>query len=317
VWNQATGEHFPPPPYATALLIDDPPQIGKFWLDARMAARPSGIAYLAHGEDSEPVMLIMLSEGAASDAAARDRFAAEINKMHIDTVIARGGANQDDGRMADKYQNPDDDPIEPSPVPLAPWAVLAFDGSPDAIAEADRVLRSVDLSSSPELGTPSGPDYQLHWIKRSKPGNWRLWPLPWPGRKDRAGWMSIMVSWLLMLVLAALALLIVVLVFQNTPPVSPPPPLPSSATQSASGGGSGSPSSASGGGSGSDSQSASPSDSGSGSQSASPSESGSGSGGSPSASESSQYASPTKSASMMSSGGSSSGPGAPTTNERL
>ena len=40
-----------------------------------------------------------------------------------------------------------------------------------------------------------------------KPGLVRLWPLPWPGRYDRAGWKTILVSWLLMLLLAALAVL--------------------------------------------------------------------------------------------------------------
>ena len=73
-----------------------------------------------------------------------------------------------------------------------------------------------------------------------RPGLARLWPLPWPGRFDRAGWRTILVSWLLMLLLAALAVLIAILIFRNQPPQSPPPP-----TGSSSGPQSGSPQSGS------------------------------------------------------------------------
>ena len=279
----ATGEAFPPPPYGAALLPDDPPVIGGFWLDGRLAARASGIAFLAHdgessskGADAPPVMLIVLSQGAAEDAAARDRLAGEVNKMHADTVLARGGADQDNGRLAHKYRAAAEEPIPSDDMPEAPWVALAYDGTVDAIAEADRVLRSVDLSSTPPIGTVRGPGFQLPWVTRTKPGNWRRWPMPWPRRNDRASWVTILVSWLLMLVLAALALLIIVLLFQN-----PPPP---------SGGGGG------GGGGGGSSASASASAEGSGS--GSPSESGSQSG-TPTDSPGG-HDSPTQTASMIS-----------------
>jgi len=314
----ATGEQFPPPPYGAALLPDDPPRIGDFWLDGRLAARASGIAFLAHeaapqpkpgasavkAPEAAPVMLVVLSEGATDDAAARDRLAGEVNKMHADTVIARGGTGQDDGRLANKFRPEADEPVPTSDVPTAPWVALAYDGTVNAIAEADRVLRSVDLSSTPPLGTVRGPSFQLPWITNTKPGNWRRWPMPWGGRDDRASWVSVLVSWLLMLALAAIALLIVVLLFQN-----PPPPSggggggggstsTSTESSSAEGSGSGSPSessSDSGTESGSPSQSESPS--GSGSESGSPSDSSSESG---SPSQSGGHDSPTQSASMMS-----------------
>ena len=223
------AEHFP-------LLREDPVRVGDFWIDSRLAESPAGVVYSAHADGSDPVMLIHLRDGAASDPAARARFSGEINAMHIDTVVARGGQGQDEGRMAVRFRDEDDDPIVASHRPLAPWVALAFSGSPAAVAEAQRVLAAVDLVHTPQLGSPAGPDFQMHWWQNIRPGTWRMWPLPWPGRKDRAGWLTLLASFLLMLLLAAIAVLLAILVFQNQQKVSPPAPVPSSA--SASGGGS-------------------------------------------------------------------------------
>ncbi|MDR1354854.1 MAG: hypothetical protein LBJ43_01040 [Propionibacteriaceae bacterium] len=245
---------YPPPPYAAALLPDDPPAIGPYWLDGRLIAHASGVSYLAHDSAGTSAMVVLLSAGASDDAGARDRLASEVAMMHSDTVLATGGTGQDGGRFADRYVSSDDYPITTDETPLAPWVALAWDGTPDAIAEADRVLHSVDLSSTPMLGNVSGPDFELPWTKRAAPGNWRSWPLNWPRNRQRAGATSLLAAWLLMLLLTALALLIVVLIFQNTPPASPINPIetPSSGT------GSGSPSSPSGSPSGSGSESVSP-----------------------------------------------------------
>src|SRR5215213_11130351 len=208
----------------TPLLPEDPPKVGDFWLDARLSAMPAGIAFTAHDAANTPVMVILLSEGAAADAAARARFAGEINSLHIDTVLARGGQGQDTGRLARKFRSDENDPDAPDQRPAAPWAALAYDGSPAAAYEAARILDSVQLATLPPQGTPSGPEYQQYWIERVRPGLARLWPLPWPGRFDRAGWQTILVSWLLMVLLAALAVLIAILIFRNQPPQAPPPP---------------------------------------------------------------------------------------------
>jgi len=273
-------DHVPVSP----LLPDDPPKVGGYWLDARLHASAAGTAFTAHaGEEagSTPVMVLLLSEGAAADAAARDRLAGEVDEMHIDTVLARGGQGQDSGRLGRRFVAPDT-PVAPDSRPDAPWVALAYDGSPAAAAEAQRVLDAVELAAVEPLGRPSGPDYQLPWIERVRPGLARLWPLPWPGRYDRAGWRTILVSWLLMLLLAALAVLIAILIFRHQPPQTPPPPAqgtgspppassspsPQSGSPSPSQSGSGSPSPSQ---SGSQSGSPSPSPSGSGSQSGSPS----------------------------------------------
>lgn len=209
------------------LSAEDPVRIGDYWLDSRLTATRAGMAFSAHEDDSDSVMVILLNAGAASDAAARARFSGEVNAMHIDTVVARGGEGQGDGRMAVRFRDESDDPIVAEHQPLAPWVAMAFDGTLRAVGEAERVLHAVDLELTAPLGTPSGPDYKLHWSDRTEHGTTRLWPLPWPGRSDRAGWISMLVSWLLMLLIAAVAVLLAILVFQNQPPVSPPPPIPS------------------------------------------------------------------------------------------
>ena len=216
------------------LLAEDPPRIGDFWLDARLHATPAGVAFTAHsgtepgvaGQDaaSQPAMVILLSQGAAADPAARDRIAGVVNAMHIDSVLARGGHGQDFGRLGRKYRADDGDPTAPDDRIVAPWVALAYDGSAAAADEAARILDEVELATLAPLGRPAGPGYRHYWIDRVKPGLTRLWPLPWPGRFDRAGWRTILVSWLLMILLAALAVLIAILIFRNQPPQSPPPP---------------------------------------------------------------------------------------------
>jgi hypothetical protein len=223
--SDAAGEYVP----VTPLLAADPPKVGEFWLDARLTAAPAGIAFTGHDAANTPALVILLSEGAAADAAARSRFAGEINALHIDTVLARGGHGQDAGRLARKFRKEDDDPIAPDDRLVAPWAALVYDGSPASAAQASQILDAVQIATLPPQGVPSGPDYQQYWIERVRPGLARLWPLPWPGRFDRAGWRTILVSWLLMVLLAALAILIAILIFRNQPPQSPPPPTGSSA----------------------------------------------------------------------------------------
>jgi hypothetical protein len=216
----------------TPLSPEDPPKVGDFWLDARLSATPAGIAFTAHDAADTPAMVILLSEGAAADAAARSRFAGEINALHIDAVLARGGQGQDTGRLGRKFRKGDDDPVAPDERLVAPWAALVYDGSPAAAEKANEILDAVEIATLPPQGAPAGPDYQQYWINRVRPGLARLWPLPWPGRFDRAGWRTILVSWLLMVLLAALAVLIAILIFRNQPPESPPPPTGSSASQS-------------------------------------------------------------------------------------
>ena len=225
------GDDFVP---VSPLLPEDPPRVGDFWLDARLAAAPAGVAFTAHddtvqdgtghGSAGRPALVILLSEGAAADPAARDRLAGVVNAMHIDDVLARGGQGQDFGRLARKFRPDEHAPVSPDVRPVAPWVALAYDGSPATAARAEQILDQVQLATLPQQGAAAGPDYHHYWVDRVRPGLTRLWPLPWPGRYDRAGWRTILVSWLLMLLLATLAVLIAILIFRNQPPQSPPPP---------------------------------------------------------------------------------------------
>src|SRR3712207_222863 len=160
------------PPYVpvSPLLSDDPPRVGGFWLDARLSATPAGIAFTAHDEQNQPAMVLLLSEGAAADAAARARFAGEINALHIDTVLARGGQGQDTGRLGRKFRSDEHEPASPDQQPVAPWAALAYDGTPAAAAEGGRILDAVQLATLPPQGQPSGPEYQQYWVSRVRPG---------------------------------------------------------------------------------------------------------------------------------------------------
>ncbi|WP_432560555.1 hypothetical protein [Granulicoccus sp. GXG6511] len=212
----------------TPTLPEDPAKIGDFWLDGRAVTRPSGVAWLAHsgtedGTDAHRVILVQLAEGAAADKAARDRFSGLINKLHIDDVLVRGGQEQDEGRLGRRFRDRDE-PVDPDDLhPIAPWVALAYAGDNRVVDAADAMLADVDLLDLPPSGQPSGPDFRLHWIDRDGPGHNRTWPLPWPGRHDRAGWQSILASMLLMLMLAAVAVLIAILLFKDSPPISPPP----------------------------------------------------------------------------------------------
>ena len=279
----------------------DPAKIGDFWPSARLIAAPSGVAYLAYEVGSTaPVMVILLSQGASEDPAARDRFAGQVDLMDIDTVIARGGLEQDQGRLGSKFRSEADDPLGADSVTQSPWVALAFDQTSRAVDEASRILAEVDLSWLPQQGTPSGPDYRLHWSDRVAPGLTRVWPLPWPGRRDRGGRLSILASWLLMILLAATAILIAILIFSKAPETPPPPPIPTTGQASSPQSGSPPPSESA-------SQSPPPSESASGSPSESPSESTTASPSS-SPSESSGSASPSPSGTESSSASASPSP---------
>ena len=73
------------------LLPEDPPKIGAFWLDARLSAAAAGVAYTGHDQDDRPAIIILLSEGAAADAAARDRLAGVAGRGTAHSLLLNRG----------------------------------------------------------------------------------------------------------------------------------------------------------------------------------------------------------------------------------
>lgn len=248
-----------PEPIARPLRPEDPPRVDGFWLDARLVAGPAGVAYAARSADAPGVptidtptadtptidtpaveergtgplaepdaVLVLLSRGAAADRVARDRFTGRVDRLHVDLVLARGGWGQDTGRLSSRHR------AMQSPVanaePDAPWVALTADQLPLATS----ILADVALVLPSAGPPPAGPDYRLPWADDTAPGRTSVWPLPWPGRFDRAGWLSLFVSWLLMILVAAVAVLVAILLFRHEPPQTPPPPQPQSASPSPS-----------------------------------------------------------------------------------
>nr|WP_221308528.1 hypothetical protein [Nocardiopsis mwathae] len=123
----------------------DPRQIGAYRLSHRLSHGPEGVVYLAHDRDGHPVSVAMLSEGAAADPAARDRFAAAVTKAtgveRAPRVLAHSTAN-----------------------PTATWVAVAH--TPGR-AGAEAYLAPVAV----EEGTPAAgtPHYAPHWAASPGP----------------------------------------------------------------------------------------------------------------------------------------------------
>ncbi len=208
---------------AQPLLPEDPPRIGGFWLRGRISANGAGLVYAARDDDGHVVAVAMMAEGAADDAAARDRFMHAVDRLPEDVLVAKNSADDED---------------------RAPWVAIA-DGldetSPGAAAEpvgvseaaqrhAAEVLSAVLMDRIPHLGRWRGPDFLHHWDSRRRPGLFRLWPLPWPGALRAASWLALLLALITMMLLMGLAILIAWLLFRNQPQVDPGPMIPQRTT---------------------------------------------------------------------------------------
>ncbi|HEY3003813.1 MAG TPA: hypothetical protein VGJ44_15810 [Kribbellaceae bacterium] len=208
---------------AQPLLPEDPPRIGGFWLRGRVSSNAAGLVYAATDDEGRPVALAMMAEGAADDAAARDRFRHAVDQLPEDVVLDRNGSYDDDRALW--VAMPDGRPA------AGEAGAPADDGAPAGVSEAAReqaaaVLSAVLMDRIPHVGRWRGPDFLHYWDGRRRPGLFRLWPLPWPAILRAASRLALLFSLLTMMLLMGLAILIAWLLFRNQPQVDPGPLVP-------------------------------------------------------------------------------------------
>jgi hypothetical protein len=203
-------------PPALPLQPEDPPRVGDFWLRGRIAATPSGYLYAGQDDAGGHAVVVMMTEGSADDAAARDRFQFAIEQLPAEVLVARNSTDDDD---------------------LALWAAIGPVGTDDGSSSAadsrqiaerygHDLLSAVLMDRVPHLGRFRGPDFLHYWESRRRPGLFRLWPLPWPSSLRAASRLALVLSLLTMLLLMLIALFVAWLLFRNQPEVDPGPVIP-------------------------------------------------------------------------------------------
>ncbi|MBA2774038.1 MAG: hypothetical protein H0U36_08330 [Nocardioidaceae bacterium] len=199
----------------SALTRRDPPALGAVTIRSRLESNDAGVVYAGEYGD-QPVVVVLLGEGAEADSYGRKRFHDALNKL-IE-------------RDPDQVVQFDDD------VDIAPWVALRADNWDQGLAAGTALLAPVTLSHVEQLGTATGPDFRPHWFRRNGTGRWRLWPLPWPRSLTQSGWWTFVAAFALIVAIAALALWIAIKIFENSPapqqgpgpaPGPNPPPQPS------------------------------------------------------------------------------------------
>jgi hypothetical protein len=213
-------------PAELPLQPEDPPRIGNFWLLGRIFGNAAGYLYAGRDEADRAAVVVMMTEGSADDAAARDRFDAAVDGLPDELVLGRN--SQDEADVARWVAlAPVTSPVTSAVTsPAAEQSSSAADARRVAERHGEDVLSAVLMDRIPHLGRFRGPDFLHYWDGRRRPGLFRLWPLPWPGRLKTASWLAMLLALLTMLVLMAVALLIAWLLFRNAPQVDPGPVIP-------------------------------------------------------------------------------------------
>jgi hypothetical protein len=194
----------------------DPTRLGPFQLTGRVDETPAGIVYQGVDPHGRQVTLAVLNQGAADDAAARDRFRAAILAEPLDR-------RPPDGTGAI---------VGAEPEGPTPWvATLREPGS----SGAERFLGAVLLKGrfGRRAGRIRGPLFQPHWLGSRQPA---LSPAGLgPMRESDRGIAMIIMTVAALLVLAAVLML---LLFACGPTAQPQPtptpvfPTPTQTTQS-------------------------------------------------------------------------------------
>ncbi|HEU5160368.1 MAG TPA: hypothetical protein VFU43_25445 [Streptosporangiaceae bacterium] len=201
-----------------SLPTQDPSRLGPFQLTGRQAETPAGIVYRGVDPHGRQISLAVLNQGAAADAAARDRFRAAILAEPLYTDPPAGTAAI----------------VGAEPAGATPWVATLHE--PGARG-AERFLAAVLLEGRPRPATRRrGPLFQPHWLGSRDPALTPLGPRRDPGRERGIVTTIMMVAALLVLVALTLLLLFACQPMEPTPPPSPSPvsPTPSQSTQAPS-----------------------------------------------------------------------------------
>ncbi len=185
------------------LRRSDPPSLGGVVLTGRLSEDDSAVLFAGQCA-GDPVVVVMLTDGANGDPYARARFA--------EAIATR--------RDADTHSvvETDDDPE------FAAWVAVRADSYTAGLTSAQAVVSAVTVADRPPVGTTRGPEFRPHWFRRRGLGRWRLWPLPWPRTWNRAGLWTFLASFALVLAIALSALLIAIKVLPPPPPPTGPTP---------------------------------------------------------------------------------------------
>jgi hypothetical protein len=204
-----------------SLPAEDPTRLGPYELSGRLAETTAGIVYSGIDPHGRQISLAVLNQGAAEDAAARDRFRAAILAEPLYTDPPSGTAAI----------------VGAEPEGPTPWVATLYE--PGARG-AERFLASVVLDGQ-HRPTPAtrrrGPLFQPYWLGSRDPALTQIRSLRDPAR-DR-GIIATILTVAALLVLVAL-LLLLLFACQPTQPTPPPPspspasPTPSRSTQSPS-----------------------------------------------------------------------------------
>jgi hypothetical protein len=203
-------------PEALPLQPEDPPRVGEFWLRGRLGANAAGYLYTASDESGRNVVVAMMTEGSADDAAARDRFVYAVDDLPEDAVLGHNDSDDDDLALW----------VAVGPIREDDGSSAASDERLIAERRGEEILSAVLMDRIPQIGKLRGPEFRHYWESRRRPGLFRIWPLPWPNALRPASRWALAFALLTMALIMALAVFLAWLLFRHAQPLEPEPVIP-------------------------------------------------------------------------------------------
>ncbi|WP_328998454.1 hypothetical protein OHA18_28850 [Kribbella sp. NBC_00709] len=203
-------------PAALPLQPEDPPRVGEFWLRGRLGANAAGYLYTASDETGRHVVVAMMTEGSADDAAARDRFVNAVDDLPEDAVLGHNDSDDDDLALW----------VAVGPIREDDGSSAASDERLIAERRGEEILSAVLMDRIPQIGKLRGPEFRHYWESRRRPGLFRIWPLPWPNALRPASRWALAFALLTMALIMALAVFLAWLLFRHAQPLEPEPVIP-------------------------------------------------------------------------------------------